>query len=162
MTKKATKTSALGAAFLAKCIFLIRFTSYYNSQERGCQTLTHPPGFAIIRPVGSGRAVWGAAPKKQGKLPGMRREFIIRNRVRKAFFCEGIRGEMLFYTRMIGMWSLSVLHAELTISLSESKCSLLRRAYPNGGNVGPGNSAREAANEFARRHMLAQVVRAAA
>lgn len=46
--------------------------------------------------IGSGRTIWGAAPKKQGKLPGMRREFIIRNRVRKAFFCEDIRGEMLF------------------------------------------------------------------
>ena len=57
---------------------------------------------------------------------------------------------------MAGRKNLSVLHAPLSASLSESKCSLLRRAHPNDGMVEPAVAAREAENLFFSQQMLAQ------
>ena len=50
---------------------------------------------------------------------------------------------------MAGQWNLSVLHAALETGLLEGKCSLLRRAYPNVGNVKPAKPVREATSQFA-------------
>ena len=139
MTKKATKTSALGAAFLAKCIFLIRFTSYYNSRERGCQTLTHPPGFAIIIRKSVQEEPFGAQLlKSKASCPACagNLSFVIVSG--RHFSAKTFAGKCFFYTRSCG------------------------GRYPIDRNVKPGSSAHEAANEFAREHILAQVVRAAA
>ena len=54
-------------------------------------------------------------PHKKEKI---KKELIRRNRIGS------------FYTRMIGMWNLSALHAEPQIILSESKCSPV--FYPPG------------------------------
>ena len=55
-------------------------------------------------------------------------------------------------------WKLPKPHAALEISSSESKCSLLRRAYPNGGTVGAVKAERAAGNWFVREQMLAQAM----
>ena len=62
---------------------------------------------------------------------------------------------------MVGRWNLPALHAMLAVGLSESACSLLRRAYPIGGAVELASSARDVGSQFARERMLAQIVRAA-
>ena len=50
----------------------------------------------------------------------------------------------LFYTRMIGLWNLSILHA------------LLRRAHPIDRTQELFILAREAESQLARRHMLSR------
>ena len=61
----------------------------------------------------------------------------------------------LFRTRLAEQCSLSFSHTPLPSILSESTCSLLRRAHPNGRNVEPVSFAHAAAIHFAREHMLA-------
>ena len=131
MTKKATKTSALGAAFLAKCIFLIRFTSYYNSRERGCQTLTHPPGFAIIIRKSVQEEPFGAQLlKSKASCPACagNLSFVIVSG--RHFSAKTFAGKCFFYTRSCG------------------------GRYPNGGKVELVSPARAADNQFVRRQML--------
>jgi len=69
--------------------------------------------------------------------PGHRRDFpfLFITMSGRHFSAKTFRGEMLFYTRMIGMQKLAVLHAELKIGLSGSKCSPvlclpIARAFP--------------------------------
>lgn len=67
----------------------------------------------------------------------------------------------VFDTRMIEQWRLPKSHAALEVGLSEGKCSLLRRAYPNGGTVGAVKAERAAGNWFVRNQMLTHSVPAA-
>ena len=67
----------------------------------------------------------------------------------------------LFCTRMAMRHNLLFLHAPLTVGLPEGTCSLLRRAYPHGGTVELASLARDVGSQFAKKHMLAQIMPAA-
>ena len=51
---------------------------------------------------------------------------------------------------MMGMWRVQSPHAALEVSLSEGAYSLLRRAYPNEGNVRVAIAAREVGSQPVR------------
>ncbi len=59
---------------------------------------------------------------------------------------------------MKGMWKGQSPHAAPEISLPESKCSLLRRAYPNEGNAEAKIFARDAGSQPVRGCILAHAV----
>ena len=60
------------------------------------------------------------------------------------FSAKAFRGEMLFYTRLMGMQKLAVLHAEL---------------YPIAGNAEVASAARGAEGWFVREQMLSRSLR---